>query len=34
MDTLWMGMAGDMEAAMAEVATIVLIGTNIFGRRQ
>lgn len=34
MDTLSMGMSGDMEAAIAEGATIVRIGTNIFGRRQ
>lgn len=34
MDTLSMGMSGDMEAAIAEGATIVRIGTNIFGDRQ
>ena len=33
-DTLSMGMSGDMEAAIAEGATIVRIGTDIFGARQ
>ncbi|NND91851.1 MAG: YggS family pyridoxal phosphate-dependent enzyme [Granulosicoccus sp.] len=33
MDTLSMGMSGDMEAAIAEGATIVRIGTAIFGSR-
>jgi len=28
-----MGMSGDMEAAIAEGATIVRIGTAIFGKR-
>jgi len=32
-DTLSMGMSDDMEAAIAEGATIVRIGTAIFGRR-
>ena len=32
-DTLSMGMSGDMEAAIAEGATIVRIGTAIFGSR-
>jgi len=32
--TLSMGMTGDMEAAIAEGATIVRIGTAIFGQRQ
>lgn len=32
-DTLSMGMSGDMEAAIAEGATIVRIGTDIFGAR-
>jgi uncharacterized pyridoxal phosphate-containing UPF0001 family protein len=32
-DTLSMGMSGDMEAAIAEGATIVRIGTDIFGPR-
>ena len=32
-DTLSMGMSGDMDAAIAEGATIVRIGTDIFGRR-
>lgn len=32
-DTLSMGMSADMEAAIAEGATIVRIGTAIFGRR-
>ncbi|MCW8854977.1 MAG: YggS family pyridoxal phosphate-dependent enzyme [Gammaproteobacteria bacterium] len=33
MDTLSMGMSNDMEAAIAEGATIVRIGTSIFGSR-
>ena len=33
LDTLSMGMTSDMEAAIAEGATIVRIGTAIFGRR-
>ena len=33
LDTLSMGMTGDMEAAIAEGATIVRIGTAIFGKR-
>lgn len=33
-DTLSMGMSGDMEAAIAEGATIVRIGSDIFGARQ
>ncbi|WP_025771482.1 YggS family pyridoxal phosphate-dependent enzyme [Thioalkalivibrio sp. HK1] len=33
LDTLSMGMSGDLEAAIAEGATIVRIGTAIFGRR-
>lgn len=33
-DTLSMGMSGDMEAAVAEGATIVRIGTAIFGIRE
>ncbi|MGH1471923.1 MAG: YggS family pyridoxal phosphate-dependent enzyme [Cellvibrionaceae bacterium] len=32
-DTLSMGMSGDMEAAIAEGATIVRVGTDIFGPR-
>lgn len=32
-DTLSMGMSGDMESAIAEGATIVRIGTDIFGAR-
>ncbi len=32
-DTLSMGMTGDMEAAIAEGATLVRIGTAIFGER-
>ena len=32
-DTLSMGMSGDMEAAIAEGATIVRIGTDLFGPR-
>ncbi len=34
MDTLSMGMSGDMEAAIAEGATIVRVGTAIFGKRR
>ena len=34
LDTLSMGMSDDMEAAIAEGATIVRIGTAIFGSRQ
>ena len=34
LDTLSMGMSGDMEAAIAEGATIVRVGTAIFGKRQ
>ena len=33
-DTLSMGMSGDFEAAIREGATIVRIGTAIYGRRQ
>lgn len=33
MDTLSMGMSGDMEAAIAEGATFVRVGTDIFGSR-
>lgn len=33
LDTLSIGMSGDMDAAIAEGATIVRIGTAIFGRR-
>jgi len=33
-DTLSMGMSGDMEAAIAEGSTMVRIGTAIFGLRQ
>lgn len=33
-DTLSMGMSGDLEAAIAEGATIVRIGTDIFGARR
>lgn len=33
LDTLSMGMSGDMEAAIAEGSTIVRIGTAIFGSR-
>lgn len=34
LDTLSMGMSGDFEAAIAEGATIVRIGTGIFGARE
>jgi uncharacterized pyridoxal phosphate-containing UPF0001 family protein len=33
LDTLSMGMSADMEAAIAEGATIVRVGTAIFGAR-
>ena len=33
MDTLSMGMSGDLESAIAEGATIVRVGTAIFGPR-
>ncbi|HET9470987.1 MAG TPA: alanine racemase, partial [Usitatibacter sp.] len=33
MDTLSMGMSDDFEAAIAEGATIVRVGTAIFGKR-
>ena len=33
MDTLSMGMSGDLEAAIAKGATIVRVGTDIFGPR-
>jgi pyridoxal phosphate enzyme (YggS family) len=33
LDTLSMGMSGDLEAAVAEGATIVRVGTAIFGKR-
>ena len=33
LDTLSMGMTNDMEAAIAEGATLVRIGTGIFGKR-
>jgi pyridoxal phosphate enzyme (YggS family) len=33
LDTLSMGMSGDLEAAVLEGATIVRIGTSIFGKR-
>ena len=32
-DTLSMGMSGDLEAAIAEGATIVRVGTAVFGPR-
>ncbi len=34
LDTLSMGMSGDYEAAILEGATIVRIGTALFGERQ
>ena len=34
LDTLSMGMSADLEAAVAEGATIVRLGTAIFGSRQ
>jgi uncharacterized pyridoxal phosphate-containing UPF0001 family protein len=33
-DTLSMGMTGDLEAAVAEGSTCVRVGTAIFGARQ
>ena len=33
LDTLSMGMSGDMQAAIAEGSTMVRIGSNIFGKR-
>jgi len=33
MDTLSMGMSGDLEAAIAEGATIIRVGTALFGER-
>ena len=33
LDTLSMGMSADLEAAIAEGATIVRVGTDIFGPR-
>jgi uncharacterized pyridoxal phosphate-containing UPF0001 family protein len=33
LDTLSMGMSGDLEAAIKEGANIVRIGTDIFGAR-
>jgi hypothetical protein len=33
-DTLSMGMSADLEAAIAEGATLVRVGTDIFGRRE
>ena len=33
LDTLSMGMSDDMEAAIMEGATLVRVGTAIFGRR-
>jgi uncharacterized pyridoxal phosphate-containing UPF0001 family protein len=34
LDTLSMGMSADLEAAIAEGATLVRVGTDIFGARQ
>jgi len=34
MDTLSMGMSSDLEAAIAEGATIVRVGTDVFGARE
>jgi hypothetical protein len=33
LDTLSMGMSGDLEAAIAEGATMVRVGTDLFGPR-
>jgi hypothetical protein len=34
LDTLSMGMSGDLEAAILEGATIVRVGTALFGERK
>ena len=34
LDTLSMGMSGDLEAAIAEGSTMVRVGTAIFGERR
>jgi uncharacterized pyridoxal phosphate-containing UPF0001 family protein len=34
MDTLSMGMSNDLEAAIAEGATIIRVGTDLFGLRE
>jgi PLP dependent protein len=34
LDTLSMGMSADLEAAIAEGATLVRVGTAIFGERK
>lgn len=34
LDTLSMGMSGDFEAAIAEGATLIRLGTAIFGKRK
>jgi uncharacterized pyridoxal phosphate-containing UPF0001 family protein len=34
LDNLAMGMSADLEAAIAEGATLVRVGTGIFGSRQ
>lgn len=34
MDSLSMGMSGDLEAAIAEGSTMVRVGTDLFGKRQ
>jgi hypothetical protein len=34
MDELSMGMSGDFEAAIAEGATLVRVGTAVFGARR
>ena len=34
LDTLSMGMSGDLEAAIAEGATLVRVGTAVFGARE
>lgn len=34
LDTLSMGMSGDLEAAVAEGSTLVRVGTDVFGPRQ
>jgi uncharacterized pyridoxal phosphate-containing UPF0001 family protein len=33
MDTLSMGMSGDLESAIAEGSTLVRLGTALFGER-
>jgi hypothetical protein len=34
LDTLSMGMSGDLEAAISQGSTMVRVGTDIFGKRE